>query len=364
MAAGAAANAAGAAANAAGAAGLDNHRAGSVLLFPGPMKSILVSILKHFRGRRVHILFVAGASLLAIALFSIFPPEPLTPLASTGGGNISRGVAAPRVASPASAKPARSRRYLTLNPGETVDLSPGPVSFGDHPRLLRRVPFTWIYLARDSGHTSATVGQGRAKRQVYIFVSPTPSRQVSREDIDWYKTQFGTGTANCGPALVSMALLWARGIDISVQAVRDEIGYPYEDGSTSFDDLRDSLARHRVVVRSPELAEEKDLMSVVDRGHLALVLIRSGQIEKVRGDPSNNMVGRYYDDDEGHYVIVKGYSLDRRYFVVYDPYPVDWESNSLRYGDDISMIGKNRYYSAQQLFDAMKTRMVLEIFPS
>ncbi|HEY9593877.1 MAG TPA: hypothetical protein VHE79_05330 [Spirochaetia bacterium] len=43
---------------------------------------------------------------------------------------------------------------------------------------------------------------------------------------------------------------------------------------------------------------------------------------------------------------------------------MDWGSNSLRYADDVSMIGKNRYYSASQLFAAMKTRMVIEVSPS
>jgi hypothetical protein len=328
------------------------------------MKKTTVSFLKHFRGRRVYIPLLAATSVLAVALFSLIPPEPLPPYVSTGGGNYARRTGPEKAPAPSSATRAQSRRFLSLNAGEIVDLSPGPVSFGGHPRLLRRIPFTWTYVARESGHTVATVGQGKAKHQVYVFVSPIPSRQVSRDDIDWYKTQYGTGEANCGPALVAMALLWARGIDMSVQAVRDEIGFPYEDGSTSFDDLRASLIRHHVVTRNPEMDAEKDLVSVVDRGHLALVLIRSGLIEKVKGDPSSDLMGRYYDDDEGHYVVVKGYSLDRRYFVVYDPYPVDWESNSMRYADDVSMIGKNRYYSAQQLFEALKTRMVLEISPS
>jgi hypothetical protein len=158
-----------------------------------------------------------------------------------------------------------------------------------------------------------------------------------------------------------MSILWARGLDIPVQEIRSEIGYPYDDGATSFDDLRASLERHRVGYRSSVLSTPQDLVNVLDRGHLALVLIRSGGIAKVEGDPSTNLVGRYYDDDLGHYILVKGYSLDKGYFVVYDPYPVDWESNSMRYSDDISPIGKNRYYAASELFNALKTRMILEV---
>jgi hypothetical protein len=158
-----------------------------------------------------------------------------------------------------------------------------------------------------------------------------------------------------------MAVLWARGQDIPVQDIRDEIGYPYDDGAVSFDNLGAALGQHKVAFATPQLAGPADLRRIVDRGHIAVVLIQTGNIEKVDGDPVTDLVGRYYDDDEGHYVLVKGYTLDKRYFVVYDPYPVDWESNSLRYGDNVSMIGKNRYYRADQLFSALKTPLVLEV---
>jgi hypothetical protein len=194
-------------------------------------------------------------------------------------------------------------------------------------------------------------------------VSPVAARQVGRDDLDWYKTQYGTGIANCGPAVVAMAVLWSRGHDVTVQAIRDEIGYPYDDGAVSFDNLSDSLSRHDVKFRSPPLAGPDDLRRILDNGHIALVLIQDSVIEKVQGNPASNLAGRYYDDDEGHYILVKGYTLDGAYFIVYDPYPVDWESNSLRYGDDASMIGKNRYYSSAQLFTALKTPLVLEVWP-
>jgi len=40
---------------------------------------------------------------------------------------------------------------------------------------------------------------------------------------------------------------------------------------------------------------------------------------------------------------------------------VDWESNSMRYADEISMIGKNRYYPSGELFEALRTKMILEV---
>jgi hypothetical protein len=327
------------------------------------MRRLLEAVFTLFPGKRAWIPMMAATSVLALGLFLIFPPLPLQPVALTGGGARGSRDAAHATTKVLGAR-AAGTRYLTLNPGDTVDLSPGPVSFGGRPELLSRLGLTWRFRAQGAGHTLLTVGKGRAKRQLYLFVSPVSARQVGREDVDWYKTQYGTGYANCGPAVVSMAVLWARGQDVPVQTIRDEIGYPYDDGAVSFDNLTDALGRHRVKFTLPELGGPGDLRKILDRGHLAVVLIQSGDIQKVHGDPVTNLVGRYYDDDEGHYVLVKGYTLDNGFFVVYDPYPVDWESNSLRYGDNVSMIGKNRYLPADQVFDALKTSVVIEVWSS
>jgi hypothetical protein len=327
--------------------------------------SALATFLDRFPGRRAWLPLMGAVAILGLVLFAIFPPVALTPVAPTGGGSPAlrnaRGEHVP--ARPLAGVPGGSTRYLTLSPGETVDLSPGPVSFHGHPELLTRIGRTWRYRATGAGHTLLTVGRGTTKHPVFLFVSPVAARQVSRPDLDWYRTQYGTGYANCGPAMVSMAVLWSRGEDVPVQEIREEIGYPHDDGAVSFDDIADSLGRHGVKFARPQLAGPDDLRRILDRGHLALVLIQSGAIEKVEGDPVSDLIGRYYDDDEGHYILVKGYTLDDTYFVVYDPYPVDWESNSLRYGDDESMIGKNRLYSAGQLFTALKTPLVLEVWP-
>jgi hypothetical protein len=56
----------------------------------------------------------------------------------------------------------------------------------------------------------------------------------------------------------------------------------------------------------------------------------------------------------GHYIVIKGYSLDGEYFVIYDPIPSDWSSNSFRYGDELSMIGQNRYYPAGELIRSLR----------
>lgn len=308
-------------------------------------------------GRRLVLLFVAATALVGVPLFFLFPPGRGNAAAARGGGQL-------RVASapiPVGASP--RVRFLALNTGDTIDLSPGPVTIPRSSPMLRRQGRTMSYRAVQPGHALVLVGRGRAQRTVSVFVSPFPSYHVGRDDLDWYKTQYGTGIANCGPALVSMAILWSKGKDFTVDEIREEIGWPYDDGATSYDNLRDELARHGVRFSSPFLAGTRSLYSILDRGHIAFVLIQSGMIAKTEGNPATNMVGRYYDDDEGHYLIVKGYSLDHRYLVVYDPYPVDWESDSLRYGDGVTRIGKDRYYPTDQLFAALKTPEVIEIYP-
>jgi hypothetical protein len=309
-------------------------------------------------GRSLALLIVAATTLAVLPLVLLVPAGQGRATAARGGGQL-RPLSAPlRVgASPHS-------RFVSLNAGDIIDLSPGPVVISRSPQVLKRLGKTMSYrAAQPGGHALLVLGSGRTRRTVNVFVSPFPSYQVSRDDLDWYKTQYGTGIANCGPALVSMAILWARGVDTAVDQIRQEIGWPYDDGATSYDDLRGALARHGVRFASPFLKANRELYSLLDRGHIAFLLIQSGLIDRTTGNPATNMVGRYYEDDEGHYVIVKGYSLDHRYLVVYDPYPVDWEANSLRYGDGVTQIGKDRYYPADQVFAALKTREVIEISP-
>jgi hypothetical protein len=301
-------------------------------------------------------LVLSAAALLAVPLFLLLPAGAARVVARGGGQLMTTGTPLKIGASP-------SVRFLALNQGDTIDFAPGPVAVG-RSAVLRRVGTTQTFrAAQPGGRVVVTVGKGGAQRAVQVFVSPVPSVQVGRPDLDWYRTQYGTGIANCGPALVSMAILWARGEDIAVDAIRQEIGWPYQDGATSLDDLRGALSRHAVRYQSPRLASSRSLFSLIDRGHIAFLLIQSGTIARAEGNPAATTVGRYYDDDEGHYVIAKGYSLDHRYVVVYDPYPVSWESNSLRYADGVTMIGKDRYYPVDEVFSALKTREVVEIFP-
>jgi hypothetical protein len=82
-------------------------------------------------------------------------------------------------------RPDGGAAYLTLNPGEVIDLSRGPVRFGPHPVLLQRVGAGWESRAVASGHTQVAVGSGAHAHTLVVFVTPTPSRQVGRRDLEW-----------------------------------------------------------------------------------------------------------------------------------------------------------------------------------
>ncbi len=218
-----------------------------------------------------------------------------------------------------------------------------------------------VYKATRPGFFALDVQKGDSLNHLYVFVSPVDSRHSDRTDINWYRTQFNTGTlSNCGPAVVSMAIAWATGAYVPVAALRQDIGWS-GNGGTSYEDLVSQLKRGGVTYRLVSLSSPRELFDIIDRDGIAIVLLNTGRLAPVKGRPTEDLFGRYYYDAVGHYIIVKGYSKDGQYVVAYDPIPSDWGSNSMRYGDGISMIGRNRYYAAKDLFGSLRRWDVIEV---
>ena len=165
------------------------------------MNTKLVSYLSFFRGRRSLVISLAISLVLGTALGLLTAESLRASMRARGAGDLT-GHDRLRVHPAGFATTAKANdanhRFITLNPGDTVDFAAGPVSFGSHAELMRRIGVTWKFRAVGTGHAVLTVGRGKARHPVYLFVSPVPSRHVSRDDIDWYRTQFGTGIANCG----------------------------------------------------------------------------------------------------------------------------------------------------------------------
>ena len=218
----------------------------------------------------------------------------------------------------------------------------------------------YYYQTHVSGYFSLLAHTKSGTKKIYLFVSPFDSVQNDRFDIDWYRTQYNTGLSNCGPAVASMGIGWSKGEYVSVTSIRHLMGWS-GDGSTSFFDIKSVLDRYQVANNLAQIDSKEQIFNLIDQGNIVGVLYNCGRITRTHDEPQFNLVGRYYKDSVGHYSIIKGYTKDRKYFIIYDPIPSDWINNGLRYGDAISMIGRNRYYPSSELFQAMYSGMVLVI---
>jgi len=266
-----------------------------------------------------------------------------------------------------------ARKHVVLNKDDVfsleskvIDNLKNTIDFHYHadirqnPALVHQIDDTDKFEITDTGYSKITFEVEGYEHTGYFFISPVPTKHVPEPDAEWYKTQFGTGiNGNCGPACVAMGIHWGTGIDIGVRNVRSQIGMPSADGAIGFNHMLNIFRKYQVDVRLQTIRSAAEIRRIVDRGDLAIILIHSGGIKQAKGNIRRRIYDRYYSDSVGHYVIVKGYSLDNEYFVVYDPIPGDWSTNSTRYTDGVSMIGKNRYYESDQVFSALKTPTIL-----
>jgi PKD repeat protein len=235
-----------------------------------------------------------------------------------------------------------------------------PIQFVNKTEADGRGEARYYYQTHSSGYYSLLARTKAGTKKIYLFVSPFDSVQNDRFDIDWYRTQYNTGLSNCGPAIASMGIGWSKGEYVSVTAIRDMIGWS-GNGSISFFDIKNVLDQYKVANNLTQIGSKEDLFSIIDKGNIVGVVYNCGRITHTKDSPQLDLVGRYYQDSVGHYSIIKGYTKDRKYFIMYDPIPSDWINNGLRYGDAISMIGRNRYYPADELFQAMYSGLILVI---
>jgi len=216
-----------------------------------------------------------------------------------------------------------------------------------------------------SGYYGVTVLEESGKEQYYsIFVSPIPTMHVdyATNNFNWYRTQFNTGTpSNCGPASASMAIGWGTGGYFPVSSVRHAIGWQ-GDGGTSFDDLMRVIRSQGVAASVQPLRTVQNIREVIDAGGIAIILFFTDGVRTATGDPASNLFGKYYNDSVGHYVVIKGYSLSGEYFVIHDPIPSDWGANSFRYGDELSMMGRNRYFMASEVLSSLRRNEMIVVY--
>jgi LysM repeat protein len=226
-----------------------------------------------------------------------------------------------------------------------------PLDLSESDQFLTKARF------RKPGYYGLTVEEPSRGEQYYsVFVSPIPSMHADADltNFNWYRTQFNTGTtSNCGPAAAAMAISWGTGRYHPVSAVRQAVGWQ-GDGGTSFEDLIKVIRKEGIDAGIVSLRSVQDIRDVIDSGSIAVIVFRTDGVNTSPSDPGTDLFGKYYNDTVGHYIVVKGYSLNGEYFIIHDPIPSDWGSNSFRYQDEISMVGRNRYYSSAELLKALR----------
>jgi LysM repeat protein len=232
---------------------------------------------------------------------------------------------------------------------QTVEAAPLDLSESD--QFLTKVRFT------RPGFYGLTVRDQNNLEQYYsVFVSPIPTMHADavQQNFNWYRTQYNTGTtSNCGPASVSMAIGWSLGRYFPVSSVREAVGWQ-GDGGTSFEELLRVIRGQGAAAAIHPLRTVEHIKDVIDSGSIAIVLFRTDGVKTSRSDPAQDLFGKYYNDTVGHYIVIKGYSLNGEYFVIQDPIPSDWGTNSFRYADEVSMIGRNRYYSSAEVLKSLR----------
>jgi hypothetical protein len=231
------------------------------------------------------------------------------------------------------------------------ELSQAPLDLSESDKYLTKARFT------KPGYYGLTVLKPNNLEQYYsVFVSPIPTIHADsfEEDFNWYRTQFNTGTtSNCGPASASMAIGWALGKYYPVSSVRQTIGWQ-GDGGTSFEELVRIIKTQDIPAFISPIRSVQNVKDVIDGGNIAIILFHTDGVRTSRNDPSVDLFGKYYNDSVGHYIVIKGYSLNGEYLVTHDPIPSDWGVNSFRYGDELSMIGRNRYYASDELLRSLR----------
>jgi PKD repeat protein len=233
-----------------------------------------------------------------------------------------------------------------------------PLDFSESDQFLTKVRF------KNPGYYGLTVVDDEMVEQYYsVFVSPIPTIHADAfpANLNWYRTQYNTGTSsNCGPAVASMGIGWSLGKYQSVADVRQSVGWQ-GNGGIGFAEILKVVRAEGIAAETRPFRSVQDIKDIIDAGNIAIVLIHTGGLTQSQTNPEKSMFGKYYNDEVGHYIVIKGYSLNGEYFVSYDPIPNDWTVNSFRYADELSMVGRNRYYNSGEILRARRSHEMIVI---
>lgn len=178
----------------------------------------------------------------------------------------------------------------------------------------------------------------------------TESEYVSNNrSYSWYIDQGDTGyysNNNCGPSSTTMALKWYnRNFSKTAEAARNT--YLENGGWWTTTDVTNYLSLNNARYSVINSSGESTLKNTLKQGNIAILCVDTSYLSY--NDNSEQRVGRFYDYQGGHFIVVKGYIVvdGKTYFEVYDPN--NWGET---YSDGQAK-GQDRYYASTELMNAM-----------
>lgn len=174
----------------------------------------------------------------------------------------------------------------------------------------------------------------------------------------WYFDQAYTGpysSVNCGPTSLTMACKWAdpafaKTPEDARKAYRPDGGYWFPDDITFY--LRDNNIPNSTLAL-PATAEGtmQTLKRQVDQHQIVILMLDMNSVRLT--DDLRYHTDKFYSTTPGfgHCIVIKGYKQvdNEMYFEAYDP------NSFTRTYDNGSLMGKDRYYRYEDLFEATKT---------
>jgi hypothetical protein len=175
----------------------------------------------------------------------------------------------------------------------------------------------------------------------------------------WYRYQGAADSgecadANCGPAVIAMAIGYATGRTVAIKDIRAYLsgdscrGTDYSDATVALDHWG---IGYRSIYGMASLEK-----AVNSRDHIVLAIVNMGYISRgsdylvPRSDPAKHY-GRYHTYTSGHFVVVKGITDDGEWVVVNDPYVFDPKLGFYRNG---APKGRDRYYAYAEFAKAYR----------
>jgi len=190
--------------------------------------------------------------------------------------------------------------------------------------------------------------------------------QVAHE---WYRYQGESDSNNpsrnsdCGPACVAMAIQFTTQQRISIKDISKVIGHS---GTTALSELKKPLKHWGVSYTVLDRLEDV-IQAVNQRSHIVICPVRMSAFSygPDRDGVSSSSVhhfSKYRTYEGGHFLVVKGFSSDGKWVIVYDPLVFGTGAGDARYWYSNGVPkGKNRYYLVSEFRSAIAGWHALEI---